>query len=199
MRKPITEAHAREVHGRALTRSEQMARIKGANTKPEMALRRALWSRGMRYRIHARTLASKPDVFFPAKRVAVFVDGCFWHGCPLHYARPRTREEFWSAKLVTNLERDARTSAMLAEAGWSVLRLWEHEVVEDLDGATDRVEQIVRRKAAPTWPSQLRVRRIVEIADRVERREFVLLGAPTDVIEALEGPRVTAKARAKKR
>jgi hypothetical protein len=80
-----------------------------------------------------------------------------------------------------------------------VVRLWEHEAIEDLDGAADRVEQIVRSKAGPDWPSQGRVRRVVETATRLERRKFVLLGDPAVHIEALEGPRVTAKARAKKR
>ncbi len=181
-----------------LTRSEQMARIRGTDTSPEVTLRRALWSRGLRYRLHARTPAGRPDVLLPASRVAVFIDGCFWHGCPLHYARPRSREEFWSAKLVANIDRDARQSALLEAAGWQVVRLWEHEVVEELASAVDRVERAVRGSSSP-WAVQRRVRRVIDVGGGLERREIVALCAPSDVVAVTEGPRVTAKARAVKR
>ncbi|NBD09109.1 DNA mismatch endonuclease Vsr [Corallococcus sp. c25j21] len=181
-----------------LTRSEQMARIRGTDTSPEVTLRRALWSRGLRYRLHERTPAGRPDVALPASRVAVFIDGCFWHGCPFHYARPRSREEFWSAKLAANIDRDARQSALLEEAGWRVVRIWEHEVVEELASAVDRVERAVRGGGSP-WAGQRRVRRVMEVGGGLERREIVALCAPSDVVEVSEGPRVTAKARALKR
>jgi DNA mismatch endonuclease, patch repair protein len=181
-----------------LTRSEQMARIRGTNTSPELTLRRALWARGLRYRLHARTPAGKPDVVFSASRVAVFIDGCFWHGCPLHYARPRSREDFWSAKLVENVERDARQAGLLESAGWRVVRLWEHEVITELGHAVDRVEEAVRGGGCP-WAAQRRVRRVTDIGGGLERREFVVLKAPAEVIEVADGPRVTAKARAVKK
>ena len=183
----------------ALSRSQQMSRIRGKNTQPERLLRGALWAAGLRYRLHVRTPFGRPDIVFPDRRIAVFVDGCYWHGCPLHYARPRTREEFWSAKLVLNVERDAHMSRMLTESGWMVIRVWEHEIVEDLELATERVKQFVRTKAGPSWLTQRRVRNVVEISGRVERREYVLLGEPTVVTEAVEGPRVTSKSRATRR
>ncbi|MCK6529693.1 very short patch repair endonuclease [Myxococcota bacterium] len=175
-----------------------MARIKRTDTAPEVMVRRALWSRGLRYRLYARTPAGRPDLVFPASRVAVFIDGCFWHGCPTHYARPRSREEFWSTKLIANIDRDARQSAALVEAGWRVVRLWEHEVVEDLATAVDRVAQAVGG-GVRAWPEQRRVRRVIEIGNRLERRELVVLSAPDVVVEVTEGPRVTAKARMIKR
>ncbi|RKI15392.1 very short patch repair endonuclease [Corallococcus sp. AB030] len=181
-----------------LSRSEQMARIRGTNTSPELTLRRALWARGLRYRLHERTPAGRPDVVFSASRVAVFIDGCFWHGCPLHYARPRSREEFWSAKLVENVERDARQAVLLEAAGWQVVRLWEHEIITELESAVERVERAVRGGGSP-WAAQLRVRQVTEVGSGLERREIVVLSAPSDVIEVTEGPRVTAKARAVKK
>lgn len=176
-----------------------MARIRGANTTPELALRAALEACGLASDADLKTRAGKADLVFAAARAAVFVDGCFWHGCPLHYARPRSREEFWSAKLVGNIERDARQSRTLTDIGWSVVRLWEHEVVEGVDIAAARIEAIVTGAAPADWPDQVRVRRVTEIAERVERRELVRLAAPAQVFEVVEGPRVTAKARTKRR
>jgi DNA mismatch endonuclease (patch repair protein) len=180
-----------------LSRSEQMSRVRGKHTEPERLLRAALWAAGMRYRLHARTPVGRPDLVFCGPKVAVFIDGCFWHGCPLHYARPRSREEFWATKLKTNVDRDARQSAALASAGWRVVRLWEHEVVEDLAGCVCRVEGTTKGKS-DEWLAQLRVVRVVVTGDRVERRELAQLEAPTVVIKVEEGPRVTAKARRQK-
>lgn len=182
----------------ALTRSEVMSRIRGADTKPEVALRAALEDRSIRHDLLTKPPAGRPDIVSAGTKLAVFVDGCFWHGCPSHYVRPRTREEFWAAKLIMNLERDARTSIALTEAGWTVIRIWEHEVIEELRQAADHVEKIALGTQPPDWPSQRRVRRILETADNFERREFVLLGDPTIVIGASEGRRVTTKARPKR-
>lgn len=174
-----------------------MARIRVVDTAPEVALRTVLEVRGLFHESSIKAPAGKPDIILGKEKSAVFVDGCFWHGCPLHYTRPRTREEFWSAKLITNLERDARISRLLTDAGWNVVRVWEHEIVEDLNRIAGLVEDIVRGKCPPIWPAQRRLRRVVEVAERIEIREFVLLGNPEVVIDAIEGPRVTAKARAK--
>src|SRR5689334_1387580 len=98
-----------------------MSRIRGSNTSPERLLRLALWRRGYRYRLHARTPVGAPDIVFGRRKVAVFVDGCFWHGCPEHYVRPRTRNAFWDAKLDENFKRDRRQTLALIQAGWRVL------------------------------------------------------------------------------
>ena len=124
----------------ALSRSEQMSRIRGKNTGPEKVLRSALWRAGFRYRLHYKTPAGRPDVVFPSRKVAVFIDGCFWHGCPAHYSRPRSREAFWSGKLADNVARDRRQTAGLETAGWRVVRVWEHAVYEEIDD----VVQLVR-------------------------------------------------------
>src|SRR5689334_4318438 len=112
----------------AMTRSEQMARIRSSNTAPEQLLRAALRSEGLRFRIGTCAPGSRPDVVFAGRRVAVFIDGCFWHGCPEHYLRPRSRPDYWAVKLATYVERDRRQTAELTSLGWRVCRVWEHEV-----------------------------------------------------------------------
>lgn len=178
-----------------LNRSEQMARIRGFDTSPELALRRLLWARGLRYRLNVRTAGGRPDLVFHRARLAVFIDGCFWHGCPLHYARPRSREEFWSGKLAGNIDRDWRQSTALEAAGWRVLRLWEHEVLLDLARAVERVE-LALTGDDHSWRMQRRVCRVLDLGGGLERREFATLGAPHNVIEFVDGMRITAKARA---
>lgn len=178
-----------------LTRSEQMARIINRNTRPELLLRRSLWSRGARYRLSARSPAGRPDLVFPGRRLAVFVDGCFWHGCPLHYARPRSSEAFWSSKLIENVVRDARQTEALKCAGWSVVRLWEHEILVDLTESVRRVELALQGHGEEPL-KQHRVVRVIDIGDGEERRELVSLRNPTIVIDSETGKRVTNKARA---
>jgi DNA mismatch endonuclease (patch repair protein) len=121
-----------------------MARVKGRNTQPELALRKALWAAGLRYRLH-RKLPGTPDLAFVSAKVAVFVDGCFWHGCPQHYSFPATRPEFWAAKLDRNVARDARVDAELTALGWNALRLWEHDIkaLTSLDSLIERVRTAV--------------------------------------------------------
>jgi DNA mismatch endonuclease (patch repair protein) len=123
-----------------------MSRIRSKDTSPEMLLRRALWSAGLRYRIHHRTPAGRADIALVGARLAIYIDGCFWHGCPDHYVRPRSRVDFWSAKLLENVERDRRQTIQLEEAGWRVCRLWEHEVFESLSGVVERVGRLAREE-----------------------------------------------------
>lgn len=104
-----------------------MSGIRGRNTKPEMIVRKALFAAGFRFRLHRGDLPGRPDVVLPGKRVAVFVNGCFWHAHPgCRYAKlPATRREFWEAKLAANVERDRRDVARLLADGWRVLIVWE--------------------------------------------------------------------------
>lgn len=106
---------------------------RSANTGPELALRRALHAAGFRYRLGRRiqlaTRGVRPDLVFPRNRVAVFVDGCFWHGCPQHGRRPSDPTGYWRAKLDRNRERDLAVDRELSQAGWHVVRLWEHEPI----------------------------------------------------------------------
>ncbi|MCA0300833.1 MAG: DNA mismatch endonuclease Vsr [Proteobacteria bacterium] len=117
------------------TRSRMMAGIGGKNTRPEMALRRALHAKGLRYRLHSHRLPGKPDLLFPQFKAVVFVHGCFWHrhaGC--RYAtEPRTRASFWKAKFSANVARDRRVAKLLAESGWRVATVWEC-ALRDADG-----------------------------------------------------------------
>jgi DNA mismatch endonuclease, patch repair protein len=105
------------------------------DTAPEMRLRRWLHARGLRYRVASALrvgdLLVRPDLVFPKPRVAVFVDGCFWHGCPDHGTQPRRNSDYWGPKLASNLARDARVDGALAGAGWHVVRVWEHECADD--------------------------------------------------------------------
>src|SRR5437016_6473346 len=128
-----------------LTRSEQMARIRGRDTAPEVRLRQALWRAGLRFRLKGSGLAIRPDLVFGcAPCIAVFIDGCFWHGCPDHYAPPRSAIGFWSKKLAENVERDRRQTLTLEAAGWRVLRFWECEVIENIDRCVLRVQRALQ-------------------------------------------------------
>ena len=103
---------------------------KSRDTSPEMAVRRLLHAAGLRYRVAHRpepSLRRTADIVFTKQRVAVFIDGCYWHACPEHGTRARTNADYWSAKLQRNVARDADTTARLEAAGWTVLRFWEHE------------------------------------------------------------------------
>lgn len=124
---------------------------KRRDTKPELALRRLLHAAGYRYRVDYRIdlpdgSRVRPDIVFTKRRVAVFVDGCFWHGCPEHGTRPKTNQEYWGPKLARNVERDRRNTLSLQKAGWSVARIWEHE---GLARAYDEVLSALTPDASP--------------------------------------------------
>lgn len=116
-----------------------MARIRGRDTSPELLLRQHLWRKGHRYRLHRRDVPGTPDLCSKTRRVAVFVDGCFWHGCPLHYRAPSSRIEYWSAKLERNRARRVTVLANLKERGWKAVAVWECEVRADVMKAARRV------------------------------------------------------------
>ena len=105
------------------------------DTSPELALRRELHRRGMRYRVDyppVPGLRCRADVVFTRARLAIFVDGCFWHCCPIHATRPAANADWWLAKLEANVARDRRNDRELSAAGWSVLRCWEHETAGEV-------------------------------------------------------------------
>src|SRR6266851_5420894 len=117
-------------------RSANMRANRRTDTKPELALRRALHRLGYRYRKDYRLdLESgrrvRPDIAFTGRKVAVFVDGCFWHACPEHGSKPRANEWYWGPKLIKNVERDRVNDAALILAGWTVVRLWEHMPIDE--------------------------------------------------------------------
>lgn len=176
-----------------MSRSEQMGRIKGENTKPELRLRRALWARGLRYRLKIRTVGGQPDLVFVGPNVAVFVDGCFWHGCPFHYVRPRKRHDFWAAKLTANIQRDRRQTQALLDAGWRVVRLWEHEVNDDLDTCVEEIAHVVEGDEARRQWRVVSVESTDEARDLELRTVERLLGPPDRLL--YEGPRNSRSGR----
>lgn len=110
--------------------SRRMSNTKGRDTAAELAIRKELHRRGFRYYVNRRPekgLRRTADILFPRVRIAIMIDGCFWHGCPEHYRPASTRSSFWAAKVETNRARDLDTNLRFGEAGWVVLRFWEHE------------------------------------------------------------------------
>lgn len=128
--------------------SHRMKRVRQRDTSVESALRRELHALGLRYRVQIPIL-TKPrrvaDVAFSGVRVAVFVDGCFWHGCPVHATWPKQNAEFWRSKIVANQERDRDTDARLCADGWEVIRVWAHEPPA---AAAERIAALVNARKA---------------------------------------------------
>ncbi|MEV7222437.1 very short patch repair endonuclease [Streptomyces sp. NPDC093681] len=133
--------------------SARMSRQGSRDTAPEIAVRRLLHASGMRYRVNVpvpgmarRTI----DIAFPRAKVAVFLDGCFWHGCPQHATQPKSNAEWWRTKLDKNMSRDAETTGHLQEQGWTVLRFWEHEAPVDVAHRVGKVLTTVRDASVET-------------------------------------------------
>jgi len=133
----------------AKERSQRMALVQGANTKPELLVRRLIHGMGYRYRLHAKELPGRPDIVFRKRRKAIFVNGCFWHrhqNCRL--ARlPKTRSDFWLPKLDGNRQRDAKNIAALKAAGWMVLVIWECEL-DDRQSLVERLKGFLENEEA---------------------------------------------------
>jgi DNA mismatch endonuclease (patch repair protein) len=119
-----------------------------ADTAPELAVRSALHRRGLRFWKHRAPIAGlrcKADVVFPRYRVAVFIDGCFWHGCSLHRSIPKANREWWREKIARNVARDRRNDELLKARGWMVVRVWEHD---DPARAAERIEAVLRTRTS---------------------------------------------------
>lgn len=142
---PVRSPGTRPPASSALVR-RRMRNVRRRDTPAEIALRQELHRRGLRYRVDARPLKDMPrkaDVVFRRSRVAVFVDGCFWHHCPVHGHVPKTNSEWWAAKLKETQRRDADTVANLERAGWTVIRMWEHE---DPRQVAERIHRLVKSR-----------------------------------------------------
>ncbi|WP_203972754.1 very short patch repair endonuclease [Planotetraspora silvatica] len=123
------------------------------DTRPERILRSAVYALGLRYRVAFPPMSGlrrTADMVFTRAKVAVFVDGCYWHGCPEHYRPARKNSDFWKKKIESNQERDRQTQALLQEEGWSVIRVWEHE---DVDVAAARIAETVRNRGDVSIPT----------------------------------------------
>lgn len=127
------------------------------DTRPELAVRSALHRAGLRFRksvtLTVGDVRVRPDVVFPGRRVALFVDGCFWHGCPDHGTQPRVNRDYWRPKLRRNVRRDRRVDDALQAGGWLSLRIWEHDVQGDVEGMVRRVQAVLRERVNPEPPA----------------------------------------------
>ena len=120
-----------------------MRKMPTRNSKPELLIRTQLHAKGLRYRLHRKDLPGKPDIVFGPSKVAVFVDGCFWHNCPEHGTIPKNNREWWKEKFQRNRERDIRKDRQLKEMGWLPIHVWEHE---DPDTAARNIDQLVKER-----------------------------------------------------
>lgn len=125
------------------TRSKTMSAIKGKNTKPELVLRKALWHSGIRgYRLHWKNVPGRPDIAFPGKKLAIFVNGCFWHRCPhCQPSLPKTHIDFWQTKFDNNVARDLKKTGMLKNMGWRVIVIWECQIKRNLEDCTHQIKE----------------------------------------------------------
>ena len=129
-------------------RSSLMSRVRRADTEAELLFRRALFASGARgYRLHQRLLRCRPDVVFSRARVAVFVDGCFWHCCRRCAVLPRSNRAYWVPKLARNVSRDRAICRQLRRDGWTVIRIWEHQVLADPEACARRVSRVLSLSA----------------------------------------------------
>jgi DNA mismatch endonuclease, patch repair protein len=147
-----------------------MAAVKGKNTTPEVALRQALYARGIRgWRIHYKAAAGTPDIAWPALRIAVFVDGAFWHGHPSRH-RPGRSGRYWDEKIARNVERDRAVDARLRSASWEVLRFWDFEIRRDLPTVVERIVAALASRLPecpdPLWQQTLSEALDIRIAQR---------------------------------
>ncbi len=129
----------------ALT-SRIMSSIRGKDTKPEISLRKALWGRGHKgYRLHWSNIPGRPDIAFPGKKIAIFVNGCYWHQCPYcKPASPKSHRKFWKEKFEKNKKRDKIKNKQLRNCGWHVRTVWECQIKRDVGNVVSRVEDILR-------------------------------------------------------
>lgn len=128
-------------------RSRIMREVPSKNTSAEMIFRKILWEAGIRgFRLHSSKVPGRPDVVFPKQKVAVFVDGCFWHGCPKCYRAPKSHEDYWKMKVARNRKRDETVNDLCKKAGWKVLRIWEHEVTKSPKGSTAKLLRLLQPK-----------------------------------------------------
>lgn len=123
-------------------RSKTMSKIR-AQSKLENIFTKNLWSRGLRFRKNVRKLRGTPDIVIQKYKIVIFVDSCFWHGCPIHFKRPKSNQEFWDKKIARNRERDKEIDQYYIEKGWNIKHIWEHEIRSDLEGATNETMEFI--------------------------------------------------------
>lgn len=123
-------------------RSEIMRRVKSRNTSLELKVRSTLHKRGLRFRLNY-PLPGKPDIVFVKAKIAIFLDSCFWHGCPEHLRMPQSNRDYWLQKIKRNVERDKKINIEYANSGWKILRFWEHEMKGNFGGCIQIIENAI--------------------------------------------------------
>ena len=129
--------------------SKIMSAIRSRNTKPELLLRRKLWQDGLRgYRLHWNKVPGRPDIAFPGKKIAIFVNGCFWHRCPhCNPSMPKSNIKFWKMKFDKNVKRDAVKLSLLKNQGWTTIIFWECQLKDNLKDSVNKVRQLLAKHA----------------------------------------------------
>ncbi len=178
-----------------LNRSQQMAQIRRARTAPEMRDRSARRSVGLRHCLDARGPVGRPDLVFPRPRVVVFIDGCFWRGCPQHYTRRGSREDFWAGKLMANTTRDRDQTLALDAAGWRPVRVWEHEVFTAIRDVVGQIREPIKESSwtPPIRPVVVRVD-VLDPVVRPERHHVEVLRG-SDLAQTVDRVRNTTRWR----
>ena len=131
-------------------RSQVMKSIKGQSLL-ENEVSKALWHKGVRFRKNVRSLFGNPDISIKKYKIVIFIDSCFWHACPIHGNTPKSNTDFWKDKLKRNKERDLEVSAYYNDKGWSVIRIWDHELKDDFDGVIEKLIQVIQEKELEIW------------------------------------------------
>lgn len=124
-------------------RSENMRAIRSKGTSLEAKVSKELWRIGYRFRRNVKGMYGKPDFAIKKYKLVVFIDSCFWHGCPIHYRIPKSNEEYWRSKIERNKQHDSLVTCYYEESGWTVIRIWEHQIKDDFNGVIARIVDAV--------------------------------------------------------
>ncbi len=125
-------------------RKRTMQSVKSSNTKLENKVMKALWSKNIRYRKNVKDLVGHPDISIKNKKIVIFIDSCFWHGCPVHCRMPHSNESYWTKKIGNNKKRDESANKYYSDLGWTCVRIWEHELKEDFDLIVVKIADIIK-------------------------------------------------------
>ncbi len=136
-------------------RSKMMSKIRGKNSVPELLLRRALWAKNIRFRIHCKDLPGRPDIVIEKYKLVIFVDGDFWHGYEWEKRKPKTNESFWIPKIERNMQRDRFANETLSEMGYNVMRFWEQDVEKNLKACVNQVVLYLEAAAILSLPNKV--------------------------------------------
>lgn len=138
---------SKKCFGQAISRSELMRRVTSKDSAAELSLRSALHARGLRFRLHRRIEKVTVDIVFVSARLAILVDGCFWHCCPKHGTSPKSNQDYWIPKLADNMARDQRQTAQLLDAGWLVMRIWEHDCLPPSANVVNQIVELIASRS----------------------------------------------------